>query len=138
MQKILIFSFSLALLFSACKKDTISNVDEPNVISPTDSVLLTGAFVSNAHTTTGNVKLIQDKTGNKSLVFENFKTDAGPDLHIYLSKDKSASSFTELTDKVNNGNYTLAIPSGTNTDSQKFVLIWCKQFSVLFGNAELK
>ncbi|MEY3239172.1 MAG: hypothetical protein RIR11_610 [Bacteroidota bacterium] len=138
MQKLLIFSFSLALLFSACKKDTIANVDEPNVVSPTDSVLLKGTFVGASYTTTGNVKLIQDKTGNKSLVFENFKTDAGPDLYIYLSKDKSASSFTELTDKVNNGNYTLAIPSGTDTDSKKFVLVWCKQFSVLFGSAELK
>lgn len=122
----------------ACKKDTIETIETPVTTDPTDVTLSTGTFVSSAHPTSGTVKLIKDKDNNKFLVFDTFKTDAGPDLRVYLSEDKVASSYTELTSDVKNGSYKLAVPANIDTGKQKFVLIWCKQFSVLFGSAELK
>lgn len=100
-------------------------------------LLSEGSFMSNAHTTSGNVKLY-DKAGKRTLVFTNFKTDAGPDLRLYLSEDKVASKFVEVSSKVNVGDYFVELPSEANSNDKKFVLIWCKQFAVLFGNAELK
>lgn len=96
-----------------------------------------GEFMSNVHPTSGTVK-VYEKEGKRILVFENFKTDGGPDLRIYLSEDKAASKAVEVSNKVNLGNYFIELPAAADHKTQKFVLIWCKQYSVLFGNAELK
>lgn len=91
-----------------------------------------------SYKTTGTAKIFENSEGKKTLVFENFKTDAGPDLRIYIAKDKALGGFVELSSKVENGNKSYAIPSTVDISQQNFVLIWCKQFSVLFGHAELK
>jgi Electron transfer DM13 len=138
MKKLLMLSLAFCLFLISCKKDTIETIDTPVLTDPKDVTLSSGTFVSGAHPTSGTIKLIEDKDKNKFLVFDAFKTDAGPDLRIYLSEDKSASVFTEITKDVKNGTYQLAVPANADTGKQKFVLIWCKQFSVLFGSAELK
>ena len=138
MKKIIIYTFGILLLMTACQKDPLENLNDPIDIAPTDTVLLTANFTNGAHPTSGKVQLIKDQNNNKSLVFENFKTDSGPDLRIYLAKDKNASQFVEIASTVNTGNFKIELPANADTDNQKFVLIWCKQFSVLFGHAELK
>ena len=130
--------FSLLFLVSACKKDEIATSTTPVEIATTDKVLFSGAFVSGAHTTSGDVKIIQSTDAKKYLILENLKTDAGPDIRIYIAEDKTTKGFTEITNKVVNGNSKLELPATVNTDKQKSVLIWCKQFSVLFGSADLK
>jgi hypothetical protein len=132
------------LLFSAmaCKQ----NVEPVQVNQPvpvnivTEKPSTTGSFTSGAHTTTGSVSVVIDSKDptKKYLVFEGFKTDAGPDLRIYLAEDLRSTGFVEVTSTVTNGNFTLPIPTTANLDKQKNVLIWCKQFSVLFGSAVLK
>jgi hypothetical protein len=109
-------------------------------INPATPALSTGNFMSGAHTTSGTIKIAedaQDKT-KKYLVFENFKTDAGPDLKIYLSDDLKATNFVEVAKLDKTGNFSELIPATANLDKQKYVLIWCKQFTVLFGSAQLK
>jgi hypothetical protein len=101
-------------------------------------LLLEGKFVNGAHPTSGNVKIYEAKDGKRTLVFENLKSDAGPDLRIYIANDKAVTNFVELSNKVENGNKMYDIPAKVDLSKQKFVLIWCKQFSVLFGHAELK
>ncbi|WP_338869750.1 DM13 domain-containing protein [Spirosoma sp. SC4-14] len=96
-----------------------------------------GTFVSNVHTTSGTVKLYE-KAEKQLLVFENFKTDSGPDLRVYLAENTGVRNFIELTRLNNTGNFTLELPNDANPNTRRFVLIWCKAFSVLFGNAELK
>ncbi len=138
MKKILLLVLTLGLFFTACKKDEIATDDTPIVAAPTDKTLLSGTFESNSHPTTGNAKIIENVEKKKFLVLENLKSDAGPDLRIYLATDKTATSFVEITAKVSNGNSKIELPATANTDKQKFILIWCKQFSVLFGSAALK
>lgn len=97
---------------------------------------LLGAFVSDAHTTTGTAIVNKEKT---ILSFTNFKTDPGPKLLIYLSKTKNSIEFVDLGDiKGVDGNYAYDIPDGTNLSQYKFVSIWCVDFLVSFGHAELK
>jgi hypothetical protein len=38
----------------------------------------------------------------------------------------------------NNGTFSVGLPAGADPSKQRFVIIWCKAFSVLFGSAELK
>ena len=119
----------------------------PAPTSPTVSVtdlqnqtlLSEGTFVNGVHTTSGTVKVYEDKSKNRSLVFENFKTDAGPDLRIYIAEDKVLTNFIQITDKVTtNGSYILPIPANVDLKKQTTVIVWCKAFSVLFGSASLK
>ncbi|MRT92366.1 DM13 domain-containing protein [Ancylomarina sp. 16SWW S1-10-2] len=93
-------------------------------------------FVSDAHETTGTASLNEDET---LLIFTDFKTDNGPLLEVYLSTDKAASEYVSLGDlKGIEGDFEYSIPSGTDLTKYKYVLIWCVDFSVSFGHAELK
>lgn len=149
MKKIICIS---ALIFSifACQKEDIeegtSTTTPPTTTGGTTTtppqdatLLLQGTFTSGVHITSGMVKVYEDKNKNRTLVFENFKTDGGPDLRVYLAEDKAITNFVQITDKVNtNGSYTLAIPANVDLKKQTTVVIWCKAFSVLFGSASLK
>lgn len=136
---------------SACQKTEIeaaptSSTGAPvNLTNPSQTfdatgqkLVVQGIFMgSGRYSASGAVKLYE-KGEKRTLVFEDFKIDSGPDLRIYLAEDKNAKGFIELSSKVNSGSFFLELPATTNLAKQKQVLIWCKQFTVLFGNAELK
>jgi hypothetical protein len=125
---LLVFSF----LMSSCKKE------EAVVNAPVTITIYQGTFSASAHPGSGTVKLVKDAAGKKFLVFDNFKTDSGPDLRVYLSDDLKATNFSEITNKVVNGTYQLAVDANVDTDKKRKVLIWCKSFTVLFCSADLK
>lgn len=116
-----------------------------NIANPTQTfdvtgqkLLSQGTFMgSGRYNASGSVKLYE-KDNKRSLVFENFKVDNGPDLRLYLAEDKVATNFVEVSNKLNTGTFFVELPSNANLQKQKFVLIWCKAFSVLFADAELK
>ena len=143
MKKLLIYSLSISLLFSCVKKEpltpaTPSKTDVEKVMEGTKEA--TGIFMNGAHPTSGKVLVVTDKADAKKkyLSFENFKTDAGPDLRIYLAEDTKAKGFTEVGKLTSTGTFVLDIPSAAMLDKQKYVLIWCEDFSVLFGSAKLE
>lgn len=109
--------------------------------SSTGFIIRTGSFVGAGdgfHNAEGIVMLIPLKDRSNILRLESFKSTNGPDVHIYLSTDKTISDSIDLGKlKANNGNQNYDIPIGTNLPKYKIVLIWCKPFSVLFGSAEL-
>ncbi|MEZ0609015.1 DM13 domain-containing protein [Fibrella sp. WM1] len=109
---------------------TTTGTDEP--------ALLRGTFVSNVHPTSGTVSL-REQDGKRTLVFSNFRTDGGPDLRIYLAENTSLRNFIEVSKlSSTTGAFSVELPPGADPARQRYVLIWCKAFSVLFGNAELK
>ena len=90
------------------------------------------------HKTSGIAKviIINEK---KFLSLENFETTNGPDLYVYLARDKEAEDFINLgTLKGNKGNQNYEIPENVDINSYSNVLIWCRAFSVLFGSAKLR
>ncbi len=105
-----------------------------------DNQSLFGTFVGvdSIHTAQGIAKVISLDDGTSVLRLEDFKSTNGPDLYVYLATDEKATDFVNLGRlKANNGNQNYDIPDGTDLSKYDSVLIWCKQFSVLFGNAEL-
>jgi Electron transfer DM13 len=102
------------------------------------TLLFSGDFTTGAHTTTGKAKIYEDKNKVRTLVFEGFKTDAGPDLRIYMAEDNKTTNFIQIADKVTNGDNNYELSSKVDLSKQKNVLIWCKSFSVLFGSSTLK
>jgi len=100
-----------------------------------------GSFVGvgdGIHDAQGDVLIIESEDGSKFLRFENFKATNGPDLFVYLATDETADDFVSLGMlKGNIGNQNYMIPPGADLSNHDTVLIWCKQFSVLFGSASL-
>jgi hypothetical protein len=111
--------------------------------------LAVGTFISHEHTTTGTVRIIQQPDGARFLTLENLDTSNGPDVHVWLS----AAHVVEGTDgwftagsaehydlgliKGNQGNQVYEIPAGVDLSKYPSVDLWCVQFSVSFGAAEL-
>jgi hypothetical protein len=100
-----------------------------------------GSFVGvgdGVHDAQGNAYTIPVEDKSNVLRLENFKSTNGPDLYVYLSTDKMASDYVSLGKlKANNGNQNYEIPNDVDLSKYNNVLIWCKTFGVLFGNAEL-
>ena len=103
--------------------------------------LLVGDFMGvndGIHNAEGYAKILTLSDGSQILRLEDFRSTNGPDVHLYLSTDKQASNFIDLGRlKANNGDQNYQIPIDTDFNKYKYVLIWCKPFSVLFGSAQL-
>jgi hypothetical protein len=112
-------------------------VDDP--FEPSAAVLLReGTMVGSGHTVSGTVK-VYDDGGQKIVVFDPFTSQNGPDLKVYLSTDEVASEYLNLGAlKSTTGKQTYLVTGMPDFDEYKFVLIWCEQFSVLFGVAKLE
>ena len=95
-----------------------------------------GDFVSDTHPTSGMVTVNADKS---VLSINNFKTDDGPKLLLYLTTDLDVNDYVDLGDlKGIEGDFEYDIPSNTDLMKYKYVVVWCVDFSVSFGHAELE
>ncbi len=121
-------------------EDTTIMKDEP-IMEDMQMQTYAGTFVGvgdGIHDAQGMVRTIPLNDGTNVLRLENFKATNGPDLYVYLSTDNKASEFVSLGKlKANNGNQNYDIPENTDLEKYSKVLIWCKAFGVLFGNADL-
>ncbi|NRA87777.1 MAG: DM13 domain-containing protein [Rhizobiales bacterium] len=124
-------------------------VNEAAAATSTATVLIRQGSFKNAdayHKGSGEVKIIQ-VNGRDTLRFENFKVTNGPDLYVWLVESsnvenantvKNGKTFEVAVLKGNIGNQNYDLPEGTNIDDFGSVVIWCKQFGVLFASASLK
>lgn len=116
-------------------KDVVMEKEE--TISSEGKVLSEGEFKRKFHAVEGKALLIKTD-GETTLRFENFETDNGPKLHIYLSEDLGADDFIDLGPiRATKGNVNYEVPDGVDTNKYRNVLVWCKPFGVLFSYAEL-
>jgi hypothetical protein len=126
----------LLLLISSCQDPNEELVIE--TVDTTATVIYSGSFVSNGHPTSGSVK-ITERDGVRTLVFENFSTTTGPELKVYIANDRNNNSFYDLGPLTAlSGTFNYPVDKEINLKEYKFVLIWCKKYQVLIGNAELK
>ena len=107
----------------------------------TSGVVARGTFVSGAHHTEGNAALAR---GGRVLTLTRFETSPGPDVRVYLTAARvgsngSAGEYVDLGGlKGNRGNQQYDIPAGVQIDKYRNVVIWCRAFSVNFGEAALR
>jgi hypothetical protein len=123
--------------------DTVSDSPGDNMTGKPDAMetRIAGTFVGvgdGIHDAEGTATVIPVANGNV-LRLEGFRSTNGPDLYVYLSTGKDASDFVNLGRlKANIGNQNYDIPEGTDLSKYDTALIWCQQFSVLFGSAKLE
>ncbi|MBD0403813.1 DM13 domain-containing protein [Flammeovirga sp. EKP202] len=143
MKKVTLISIILGcLMIFSCSKDEPTPLDlttlDTNVdttSTPMDVGTLMGTFKGSAHPTSGGVT-IED---NVLKMHSDFKSDSGPDLYIYLAQELNGNGFIDLgLMQSTTGEQSYNIPAGVDYTKNKYVLVWCKQYSVLFGYAEVK
>lgn len=140
MKKSLLPIVLLCITLFSCKKEnkTPDMVDDDIPMGTT--VLYSGSFVSSgSYSTSGTVKITKDAADKRYLVIENFKSSGGPDLRVWLSPNTNGSPFQEIgLLKATNGDFFYELSASIDPATNNKVLIWCKQFSVLFGSATLQ
>ena len=89
------------------------------------------------HPASGTVRIVESD-GKRYVRYENFKTINGPDIFVYLSRDKDAKDFVSLGKvRATEGNINYEIPANIDPRDYPYVLTWCKTFSVLFNSAKV-
>jgi hypothetical protein len=88
----------------------------------------------------GTARLIETAPESFTVRLESFEVRNGPDLYVYLSPDPAGyvDGAVELGRlKADRGNQNYEVPAGTDVTGPASVVIWCKQFSVVFATAPL-
>ena len=133
MKKLFLLLVIMTLFFGCSGDDSEPFV--PETEDPVVEVFAKGNFVSGAHTTSGEASVNNAKT---ILTLTDFKTDTGPKLLVYLTTGVGSDDYVSLGElKGVSGNYTYDIPANTDIRKYKIVDIWCVDFSVSFGHAQL-
>lgn len=109
----------------------------------TSSTNQTARFVNQVHTGAGTAT-IESETNQRILQFSSdFHTEAGPDLHVFLSNAASPQTSKELHDgeyvdlgalQNTDGEQTYTIPASVDFDIHS-VVIYCVPFKVIFTSA---
>lgn len=111
--------------------------------------LAAGTLISHEHETSGSVRIIENPDGTRVLTLENLSTSNGPDVHVWLSASDviegvdgwytaGSAAYVDLGPiKGNLGNQVYEIPADVDLSAYRSVSLWCVQFSVSFGAAQL-
>ena len=133
-------------------QDTITDLDFINgiqylvangiiVIEPNVPISLSGNFVDGDffHKTSGSAKVEFSNEKTILSLGDDFTTLSGPDLYVYLATDKDAKDYINLgMIQKFSGMQSYDIQDDVDLEKYGEVLIWCKSFGVLFGNASLQ
>lgn len=131
----------LVFFAMACSKSAGTNThildEQVSSSAVVQTQTMPGVFVSNGENVTGTAT-IYNENGQLSLSLKDFSTNNGPDLHVYLSKEKQPVNFIDLGKlKSIMGNQVYEISGKPDFSAYKFALIHCQQYNHLFGSAEL-
>jgi Electron transfer DM13 len=131
---------STALATAPAATEAATEAATPEV-TPT-LITRTGSFrgADDFHFGRGAASLIETMPGIFTVRLQDFAVRNGPDLYVYLSPsaDGYARGSIELGRlKADRGNQNYAVAPGTDVGRARSVVIWCKQFSVLFATARL-
>ena len=123
-------------------------VSEELAQGPEPVVLSEGMFrdADRVHKGSGTAQMVRLSNGEVEVQLSNFETTNGPDLYLWLSAhpdpassaDVKGAAFLELGQlKGNIGDQAYSLPSDASVADWKSVVVWCRQFGVLFSPAAL-
>ena len=150
--KYLTLLFLLSIVLASCSSEDEpkplkdDDVQEPSkdVDPPLNATATTmGTFTSFAHGLSGEAVIYLETTNKRTLRLENFTMTTGPDVYVFLSKTNNYSKANTipiaiLKEGYANSNLTINVDDTVDLTAHKFVLVYCVEFSSLFGYAEPK
>lgn len=105
-----------------------------------------GQFVAvgSRNKTEGTFKIVEEN-GKQYIEFsDDFEVSEGPDLEIILHKDSTVESNIAEEDYISiapiesfTGTQRYEVPDGVDLDKYASVAVWCEDFNVTFGYAQL-
>jgi hypothetical protein len=114
--------------------------------APQIVTLAQGTFIPRGrYSGEGTALVLNDGSEQRFLRFENFSTDNGPDLRVYLS-NSDANADSDIFDddfidlgvlKGNIGDQNYEIPPDVDLSVYDTVVVWCVRFSTPFTAADL-
>ena len=136
-------------LLASCTKGSVPSNGNEVIIPPGDTaksqILYSGVLIGGEAGDQARGDVTVEKLGLKYfLVFKNFNSNNGPDVHVYFSKTAGnhASPPTEYIDlgfmKYTSGTFNYELVALPDVANYKYVLIWCARFRIQFGYTELK
>lgn len=134
-----ITTWIIPFLLIACQEEnaTPTKPIDDGFNTTTATLIRGGMFIGVGHSVSGTAA-IYEKDAKYYVVLEPFTSQNGPDLKIYLSKDQTIDSYLNLgAMKSTMGKQSYLIPDNVAIADYDHVLVWCQQFSVLFGKAEM-
>lgn len=115
---------------------------EPQIVT-----LVEGSFIPRDHPGQGIAKVLTDGSSQRFLRFEEFSTDNGPDLNVYLTTADANAPEGDFDDdgeyvdlgnlKGNIGDQNYEIPPDVDLARFDTVVVWCVRFSSAFTAADL-
>jgi hypothetical protein len=123
--------------------------DEPvvtEVPAPQIVTLAEGGFVPlGRYSGEGTAVVLNDGSDQRFVRFEDFSTDNGPDLRVYLAASDANGDAGAFDDdfvdlgvlKGNIGDQNYEIPPGVDLSVYDTVVVWCVRFSTPFTAADL-
>ncbi len=114
--------------------------------APTIVTLAEGSFIPlGRYSGEGVALVLNDGTEQRFLRFENFSTDNGPDLRVYLANSDATADqgtfdddFVDLGElRGNIGDQNYEIPPEVDLSVYDTVVVWCVRFSTGFTAADL-
>ena len=123
----------------ACKKEKTSSTDvSMDTVDTTAQLKYRGVFTNGPYGTTMGIAKIYAKTNMYTLVLDSFTVSNGPNLHVYISKEKQPVNFIDLGIlRTTSGTQLYNISGMPDFMEYKFALVHCQQFNHLFGSANL-
>jgi hypothetical protein len=123
---------------------------EPPVVTeapaPQIVTLAQGSFIPlGRYSGEGTAIVLNDGSEQRFVRFENFSTDNGPDLRVYLSASDANADSAAFDDdfidlgvlKGNIGDQNYEIPPDVDLSIYDTVVVWCVRFSTPFTAADL-
>jgi hypothetical protein len=107
----------------------------PTPTPPTPTVILKGTFTKDSR---GDVSVVQTGTARTLELASNFKANGTNNVDIWLATNASGANFIDMGTLKTTGAQSFNIPSSVNLSTYKYVIIWCSDFRVVIGVAELK
>jgi hypothetical protein len=136
----IIFLFVIVICLSGCVKE---NTPAAPVDIPVDTTMATskfmGSFINGPYGNVNGTARIYLQNGQYLLALENFSSNNGPDLHVYISREIQPVNYLDLGRLQSvSGNHVYTINGNVNFSEYKYALIHCQRYNHLFGSAELK
>jgi hypothetical protein len=126
------------LIVTSCTKDATLVITEPPIIDSSAVITHVGTFVNGPHgRVQGTVQVVRSDSA-LAVVLGAFSSSAGPDLHVYLSKEVQPVNFIDLGSlRSTSGMQAYSIPGAPDLTQYRYILVHCKAYNHLFGSASL-
>jgi len=135
MKKVMML-LGLFFLMASCEVqgELTKDKNDDSVALPATGLKYSGVFVSSPGESVSGAAKVYLENGQQ--LFLDNVIASGPDLKVYLSKSDKPTDFVNLGNFVKSKTF-YEIPTNVDVSDYGYVIIYCQQYSVIFGVAKL-